>query len=339
MSRWFRSQQIAVGDRVVVRRTLPDTPGHLSDVVGHVLHLDPLTVRPQKVGGLPSQAPAVEIPAAQIKVVRKLSPRRVLNSDIRAIEYATAAAFPGLEHRWSEDGQWLLRAGDGITERSNSATPLGASAGLGAVPLEEIAAFYAAHHMPVRLHIPERIGRPAEALCTGPQWERGPEILVMTRDIPSVEDSQGVDSPVPGFSFRVDDRPDDAWLAMYHFRGTPLPPRALRLLSATIEGTLGFGRLLDTAGRTVAVTRGTITSSPDGRTWLGYSAVEVAPAYRRRGLATWLGREMLRWGAAQGAKQAYLQVLESNDAGVGLYASQGFIEHHRHRYARYRLSS
>ncbi|WPF65891.1 MULTISPECIES: GNAT family N-acetyltransferase [unclassified Corynebacterium] len=336
MSTWFRSQPIAVGDRVVVRRALPDTPGHLSDVVGHVLALDPLTVRPQKVGGLPSQAPSVTIPAEQVQVVRKLSPRRVLNSDIRAIEQATAAAFPGLEHRWSGNGQWLLRAGDGITERSNSATPLGSSAGLSAVPLAEIKEFYAAHGLPVVIHLPERLARPAEALCSGPDWERGPEILVMTRQIDAAPEPT---QPVPGLRFRVDPQPDADWLAMYHFRGTPLPERALRLLSTEIEGTLGFGRLLTTQGDTVAVTRGTITSSQDGRTWLGYSAVEVAPAYRRRGLATWLGAEMLAWGHAHGAQAAYLQVLESNAAGVGLYTAQGFIEHHRHRYAHHRLSS
>ncbi|MBC3185737.1 GNAT family N-acetyltransferase [Corynebacterium sp. zg-331] len=335
MSRWFRNQPIAVGDRVVVRRALPETPGHLSDVVGHVLSLDPLTVRPHKVGGLPSHAQAVTIPAEQVKVVRKLSPRRVLNSDIRAIEQATAAAFPGLEHRWSGDGQWLLRAGDGITERSNSATPLGPSAGLSAVPLTEIAEFYAAHGLPTIVHIPERIGRPAQALCTGPEWEQGPEILVMTKQI----DAAPAPNPVAGYRFRVDAQPDDAWLAMYHFRGTPLPERALRLLRCAIEGTLGFGRLLNAAGDTVAVTRGTITHSQDGRGWLGYSAVEVDPAYRRRGLATWLGTEMLAWGHAHGAQAAYLQVLESNAAGVGLYAKQGFVEHHRHRYARHRLSS
>lgn len=335
MSTWFRNQPIAVGDRVVVRRTLPNTPGHLSDVVGHVLSLDPLTVRPQKVGGLPSQAPSVVIPAAQIQVVRRLSPRRVLNSDIRAIEQATAAAFPGLEHRWSRDGQWLLRAGDGITERSNSATPLGPSAGLSAVPLEEITEFYAAHGLPVVIHIPERIGRPAEALCAGPQWEQGPEILVMTKPIGAAPTPRSV----PGFRFRVDPQPDAAWLTMYHFRGTPLPPRALRLLSSTIEGTLGFGRLLNARGDTVAVTRGTVTHSQDGRGWLGYSAVEVDPAYRRRGLATWLGEDMLAWGRLHGAQAAYLQVLESNAAGRGLYTAQGFIEHHRHRYAHHRLSS
>ena len=324
----FRSDEVSVGDRVVVRRRLPDTPGHLSDIIGHVVSVSPLVLRPQEIGGLPSSAPAVEVPDELITVVKKLSPRRIRNSDIRAVEVATARAFPGIEHTWTSDGQWLLRAGDGITERSNSAAPLGRSAGFGAVPLEEMRAFYARHGLPVTVLIPERIGAPAEKLVERGGWELGPEIIIMTRPL------ETLDEPATGYRFRIDDQPDDDWLSLYHFRGHPLPVHALQLLRDTIDGEMGFGRLLSPTGETVAITRGTLTDSDDGRRWLGYSAVEVAAACRRRGLGTRLGAEMLRWGAAHGATHAYLQVIASNEAGRALYTRLGFIEHHRHRYAR-----
>ncbi|MDO5669363.1 MAG: GNAT family N-acetyltransferase [Corynebacterium sp.] len=324
----FRSDEVAVGDRVVVRRLLPDTPGHLSDVIGHVVSVSPLVLRPQSVGGFVSTAEPLEVPDELIKVVKKLSPRRIRNSDIRAVEVATAKAFPGIEHTWTRDGQWLMRAGDGITERSNSAAPLGRSAGFGVVPLEEIRAFYERHSLPVKVLIPERIGAPAEKLVEAGGWELGPEIIVMTRYLSPLE------LPEAEYTFRIDDQPDDDWLALYHFRGQPLPVHALRLLQDQIDGEMGFGRLLSPAGETVAITRGTLTSSEDGRVWLGYSAVEVAEAYRRRGLGTRLGAEMLAWGASRGATDAYLQVIASNAAGRALYSKLGFIEHHRHRYAR-----
>ncbi|GAB3704453.1 GNAT family N-acetyltransferase [Corynebacterium nasicanis] len=326
----FRSDDVAVGDRVVVRRRLPDTPGHLSDVIGHVVSVSPLVVRPQSVGGFVSEAAPLEIPEELITVVKKLSPRRIRNSDIRAVETATARAFPGIEHTWTTDGQWLMRAGDGITERSNSAAPLGPSAGFGAVPMEEITAFYRRHGLPVTILIPERIGSPAEKLVAAGGWELGPEIIVMARSLTPTE--------LPGseYTFRIDEQPDADWLALYHFRGRPLPVEALRLLQDQIDGEMGFGRLLAPSGETVAITRGTLTSSGDERLWLGYSAVEVAAEHRRRGLGTLLGAAMLSWGASRGATDAYLQVIASNAAGRALYAKLGFVEHHRHRYAQLR---
>ena len=195
----------AIGDRVIVRRRLAETPGHLTDVIGHVESLDPLVVRPQSVGGLPSDAPAVTIPRQMVAVMKVLAPRTVRNSDIRAVEWATAKAFPGIEHTWAD--QWLMRAGDGITERSNSAVPLGRSAGLSPVPIREITAFYQRHNLPVRLLIPERIGKPAQHLIDStPGWVRGPDIMVMTRQM-----SRPTPYPdTPGtIDFRIDDQPDD----------------------------------------------------------------------------------------------------------------------------------
>lgn len=335
MSSPFRTEPIVPGDRVVVRRRHGN---HATDVIGHVVTLDPLVVRPQKVGGLPSDAEAIRIDEPLI--VRRLSPRRIRNSDIRAVETATARAFPGQEH--SLIGAWLARSGSSITERSNSATPIGHSAGLQPVPIDRIAEFYRSRGMSVQLLIPERIGKPALHLVerNPDKWELGPEIITMTRSLGDLPDFP--DRPAPAFTFRIDAEPDDDWLAMYHFRGQPLPPEALAELAEEIDGELGFGRLLTETGdptgnasRTVAITRGTITSSDDGRVWLGYSAVEVAPDYRRQGLGTELGWQMLRWGASRGATDAYLQVLASNDAGIGLYDKLGFVEHHRHRYATY----
>ena len=324
----FRSHDPKIGDRVVVRRRINDADPHWTDVIGHVIGLNPLVVRPQSVGGMPSTSDGIEIPDHQLEVVRILSPRTIRNSDIRAVEVATAKAFPGLVNEWA--GGWLMRAGDGITERSNSASPLGPTTGFDPVPMDQIEEFYAAHRLPVRLHIPERIGKPAHRVVSAEPdaWTLGPEILVMTRKLEGL-----APMALPGgLQFRVDEQPDDEWLGMYHFRGRALPPEALELLRTRIDGQMGFGRLLTSLGQTVAITRATITSA-ESRAFLGYSAVEVAPAYRRRGLGTALGARIQHWGADMGAGEAYLQVISRNEAGVGLYSKLGFTEHHRHRYA------
>lgn len=291
-----------VGDRIVVRQEEFDT-------IGHVLSVDPLIVRPHARGGLPSNAEPVRIDNPLM--IKRLSPRTVRNADIRAIEVATAKAFPGIEH--TRCGQWLLRAGDGVTERSNSAAPLGPQALFTPVPYEEIKEFYRRHNLPALILVPERI---APAILGD-----GPEIIVMTHPLDNVSEINDVHAEFL-------DQPDDDWLELYHFRGKALPRHALELLRTTIDGRMCFGRL-KRDGKTVAITRGTIT---DG--YLGYSAVEVAPEYRRQGLATELGAAMLAWGKAHGAHTAYLQVIESNAAGIGLYHKLGFVEHHRHKYVR-----
>nr|WP_199343065.1 GNAT family N-acetyltransferase [Corynebacterium diphtheriae] len=298
----FRTGSVQVGDRIVVRQEEFDT-------IGHVLSVDPLIVRPHERGGLPSNAEPVRIDNPLM--IKRLSPRTVRNADIRAIEVATAKAFPGIEHTWC--GQWLLRAGDGVTERSNSAAPLGPQALFTPVPYEEIKEFYRRHDLPALILVPERI---APAILGD-----GPEIIVMTHPLDNVSEINDVHAEFL-------DQPDDEWLELYHFRGKALPRHALELLRTTIDGRMCFGRL-KRDGKTVAITRGTIT---DG--YLGYSAVEVAPEYRRQGLATELGAAMLAWGKAHGAHTAYLQVIESNAAGIGLYHKLGFVEHHRHKYVR-----
>nr|WP_276520121.1 GNAT family N-acetyltransferase [Corynebacterium diphtheriae] len=298
----FRTGPVQVGDRIVVRQEEFDT-------IGHVLSVDPLIVRPHARGGLPSNAEPVRIDNPLM--IKRLSPRTVRNADIRAIEVASAKAFPGIEHTWC--GQWLLRAGDGVTERSNSAAPLGPQALFTPVPYEEIKEFYRRHNLPALILVPERI---APAILGD-----GPEIIVMTHPLDNVSEINDVHAEFL-------DQPDDEWLELYHFRGKALPRHALELLRTTIDGRMCFGRL-KRDGKTVAITRGTIT---DG--YLGYSAVEVAPEYRRQGLATELGAAMLAWGKAHGAHTAYLQVIESNAAGIGLYHKLGFVEHHRHKYVR-----
>nr|WP_120491719.1 GNAT family N-acetyltransferase [Corynebacterium lactis] len=340
ISRWGVGE-VEVGRRVIVRRALSDDEVAASgkkttDVIGHVISMDPFVVRPQQRAGVRSDesVPAVDFSDKRVLIVKALPDHPVRNSDIRAVEVATAKAFPGIEH--VVESGWLLRAGDGITERSNSALPIAAGAGMQPVPLERIQRFYAAHELPVRIAIPDRIAKPAQALVAGDEWRVGPDIIVMTR--PLTTELPPLSSAVPGVAVDIADQPDEDWLALYHFRGTTLPEKALMLLREEIDGRMCFGRLTVPGAegpRTVTITRGTLTSSDDGRTWLGFSAVEVAEDMRRQGLGTLLGIHMLHWGGSNGADEAYLQVLATNEAGISLYRSLGFTEHHRHRYAEY----
>ncbi|GAB3946062.1 GNAT family N-acetyltransferase, cg3035/Rv0428c family [Corynebacterium tapiri] len=169
MSRIFRSDDVSIGERVVVRRVFGDVH---SDVIGHVTSLEPLRLRPQEVGGYPSSLPEVEVPAEQIGIIKRLSPRRVRNSDIRRGEQAWAQEHPASEEQWTSDGQWLMRIG-----ADNAALPLGRSAGVTPAPLAEIVEFYRARNLPPRVCLVERLGATAEPHVA--DWELGEETLVM----------------------------------------------------------------------------------------------------------------------------------------------------------------
>jgi len=356
ISRWSDPASLVVGARVVIRRRLTDARphgDHFTDVIGTLVSLDPLVVHRHNTG---TPGEEVTIDPQLIDVIKPLPAKPVRNSDIRAVEHAYALAFPGvIHHEWVRG--WLVRVGDGMTERSNSAVPLEPHTAFDDVPVDAIRNIYKKYGLPTLIAAPDRIARPAFRMPGA--WTRGPEIITMTKNLETApasegastegtfakEDSAKEDSEIRSIAARtvsdallsrditweVAQQPNDDWLSLYHFRGQPLPEAALRQLSHEIDGVLGFGRIV-IDGETVAITRGTITHSPDGRAWLGYSAVEVAERYRRHGLGTLMGAIMMDWGRRHGADTAYLHVIESNTPGRNLYHKLGFGEHHRHRY-------
>jgi N-acetylglutamate synthase len=62
--------------------------------------------------------------------------------------------------------------------------------------------------------------------------------------------------------------------------------------------------------------------------WLGLFEIVVAPGWRRRGHGQAIAGSLLAWGAARGARYAFLQVVASNTPAIALYESLGF----RHLY-------
>jgi len=66
--------------------------------------------------------------------------------------------------------------------------------------------------------------------------------------------------------------------------------------------------------------------------WVGFRSIEVAEDQRRRGLGLAVMAALLEWGAEQGARTAYLQVLGDNEPALGLYGRLGFATHHAYRY-------
>lgn len=206
----FRSDAVEVGDRVVARREYAS--GVKSDVIGHVQSLDPLVIRPQQVGGYPSDKEAVEIAPGELKIIKKLSPRTIRNSDIRHVEEAIANAYTEAHQRWSADGQWLMRASGSV--------PLGPSAGFTPMPATEIL-----DHAGPRLLLPERIGK------NGLPHSRpvGPELVCYVGELPDDGSAEDTDTAPAALGTAGD---DTVWVVV------PTAPAS----AAELRDTLRWGR-------------------------------------------------------------------------------------------------
>jgi N-acetylglutamate synthase len=285
----------ALGTRVTVRYRRPaGSVPPLTDAVGHLLAVDPVVRVRTKTGAV------VEFAPADVVALRSLTDAPVRTSQIRALEHAAAAAWPGDEQAWL-DG-WLLRAGQGAGLAANSAMPLDISARISAVPaISKIIAWYDRRGLTPRLAIPERL-LPLPPGVTAEHTER-----VLVRDVP--------DAVEPDPSITLSARPDDAWLRIYR-REVPVDA-----LTAVIDGELMFG----THPRG-AVARAALTGAPDGTRWVGLSSIRAADEQA----AVALCAALLAWGADRGAARAYTR---AHDAGAtDLADALGFRLHHRRRY-------
>jgi GNAT superfamily N-acetyltransferase len=290
----------AVGTRVTVRYRRPTgSVPPLTDAVGHLLAVDPMVRVQTKTGAV------AEFTPADVVAVRVLTDAPVRTSQIRALEHAAAAAWPGIEQAWL-DG-WLLRAGHGATFAANSAVPLDTSANTDTIP--SILAWYTRRNLTPRLAIPDRLLR----LPAGLRDEGTERVLV--RDVRDV--SEGEPDPFIAMS----SRPDDAWLEQYH-RQVPVD-----VLAAVIDGELTFG-----THPGVAVARAAVTNAPDGTRWVGLSALRATDDLSAAGPASRLCEALLAWGARRGATRAYLRVGHHDPGATALARSLGFRLHHRSRY-------
>ncbi len=157
-----------LGTRVTVRYRRPaGSIPPLTDAVGHLLAVDPVVRVQTKTGAV------VECAPADVVALRMLTDAPVRTSEIRALEHAAAAAWPGREQTWLNG--WLLRAQPDAELEANSAVPLDISARTGSIPA--IIAWYADRGLTPRLAIPERLLR-APAGLTAEREER-----MLVRDV------------------------------------------------------------------------------------------------------------------------------------------------------------
>lgn len=312
-----------VGRRVVVRYRLHGQEYGATDVLG-VLETagDELHVRPSRGGDV------VAVPAGDVLAVKEIPELTVTRREVRDFEAAALHGWRALETAWL--GGWLLRAARGFTGRANSVMPLddpGLPLGDAVGRVED---WYRERGLVPAFQVPEPLGRALGPVLDGRGWPALEDrTFVMVAPVPVVRGAERAGLP----PVRVDDRPDDDWLAGYHYRGGDLPAHALDVL--VNAATVGFASV-DDDGVRVAIARGAVTDAPSGRRWLGVTAVEVALGARRRGLGGHIVAGLAEWAAELGATDVYLQVAEPNEPARATYRKAGFAEHHAYHYRRLR---
>ena len=302
-----------VGDTVSLRIR---TDNGATEVVGIVLaaSADSLTVR-RRDGSVS------EFAVSQITAGRVVPPSPAQRIEVGELQRVAALGWRPLEQE--PLGDWLLRAGGGVSGRANSALAVGDPGR----PLDEAVAavrgWYDARGLPPRLQLPDGVtpaGLPE--LLDDRGWDTSPATHVMTAELGPVLRMAGGDQTV---EVQLDSQLDDAWLGVWRADTAGHDLEAARaLLTNHPQSVFASVRA---GGRCLAIAR----ASVDGR-WAGLFCVEVTPDARRRGLARAVSVAALRWAVAHGARRAYLQTQSDNTAAVALYASMGFTVHHDYRY-------
>lgn len=291
---------VADAARVSLRRRRPS--GALMDVVGHLV-----AANDQWLVVLPEDRGPEWVPRAEVQAIRRVPERVPLPvSPAEAVERVLDLTWPGL--RRARLGGWVLRVGRGATRRANSALAVGDPG----VPFAQACALaeeWAGERLPLQAVRGSRVAD--EAIAAG--WEEWSPTVVMIAEAVSV-----VQEPSEA-AFAVADVPDAAWLGI--FRGGVVDEDRLAEMCAAPARYLRLGA--HAVGR-VAV----------ARSWGVLSCIEVAPDARRRGLGRAVTRALAAEAVRLGARYLALQVEEGNIAARGLYAAEGYAEHHTYGYFR-----
>lgn len=245
-------------------------------------------------------------------------------TDPLTLEQICATGWPGLQsRRW---GDWHGRYGNGFTSRANSVLVVGPPDRDLPEAVDTASRWYADFGLRLKFQIPTGVAVPDSIRATDARlqhdgWRCGDQVSVQTAGI---DDALAHCAARPDLTVSVAESPDPHWLASYLYRGAPLGPEAIPVLTA---GPAPVFLSVARDDKVVGVGRGVIT---DG--WLGVTAVTVAESARRSGIGTAVMAGLLSWGRTRTAHSVYLQVDRANTVARAMYAGLGFAEHHGYHY-------
>ncbi|WP_135551122.1 GNAT family N-acetyltransferase [Paenibacillus cymbidii] len=233
------------------------------------------------------------------------------------IEHLAARTWPAPES--APLGHWTLRAADGVTKRANSVLACGER------PetvdwFSAVCRFYEARGLPAVFQISDASPTGLDDELEARGFAKVAPCSVLTGDVSAARAAYAGIGAEPGWRLECLPAPDETWLARFIafelFPESRLP--VYRRIFAGIEPQAVFATLFR-HGEPAAV--GTAIAEQG---WTGFTNIAVAPDRRGLGFGQRLMAGLVEWGAANGADNLYLQVVDDNETANRLYRKLGF---------------
>ena len=315
-----------VGRRVMVRKILEivDNRPTFADTLGVLTSWDDgvLTVvrRDGEAVGIAERLLVAGKPVPPAPARRSPAPE----ADPVELQRIAARGWPAVET--AALGDWTLRAAGGFTRRANSVQALGDPGLPLPAALDAVRDWYRARGLAALVEVTEP-GSPA-GLREDPD-------LLGTDEAPSRFCTAPL-APLARLAARADlvrlaRTASPGWMARYPHR-TDGGPAAKQAARAVLHGgpSVWFAAVPAPDGHGPAAIGRCVV---DGA-WAGFSAVEVEPEHRGRGLAGQVIAVLAARAAEEGATGGYLQVESDNSAAAALYDTLGFTTSHTYHYRR-----
>jgi N-acetylglutamate synthase len=231
---------------------------------------------------------------------------------IRGLEEQSLNTWPAL-HTMHFDG-WVLRFADGYTRRANSVNPLYPSTLDLAEQVAACEQIYDARGQDTVFKLTSAALPPElDAYLARQGYLRAAPTHVCSLEL------QGVDFP-PAAGFESARSATDAWLetfcALNGVERGHLPAMTGILHNLVFSACFGALRV------NAAIAAVGLAVMQRASVWL--FDIVTAPEYRRQGRGRELVLHLLSWARTQGARHAYLQVMQNNAPALGLYRQLGF---------------
>ena len=241
-----------------------------------------------------------------------------MTGHIRRLEQIGHAAWPSLEDEWLNG--WLLRAGGGVTRRSNSANPVDDSWDDLDTQIRQVEAWFSERGLPVIVRLTTAADPDIDRRLDARGYSRDLGAIIMTRPIAGLASAATE-------NVQLATEPSPQWLdaaAREPGRGGAKRTVLARLLDRIFQPAAYAGTGTDELD---AIGLGVVVDDH-----LSLFMMRTEPHARRRGLARAVAAALARWGSDRGTTETFLQVHPANTPAIALYESLGFDRQYEYWY-------